>query len=141
MEKEEVGSVLKEIAKNANSDLIQFFLITAVVAIAIAIPLYIAISKAQEKKREHYFEREEMIVAALKENTETNNKREELLINVVRENTQVNAGLRAILDNNNSHCDLCKMQQLSKFKIIEDKQSSTNDKLTEIITILNERKD
>jgi hypothetical protein len=117
------AGTLKEVVAKAGGDLLLFFIVLAVVIILVSVPMYIAISKAEEKKREHYIEREGHI------------------LNIVQINSEFLSEVRTIIKNSNDHCGICKAEQMGRFGILGKKQDDIIGSLIKIETALDLRKE
>jgi predicted nucleic acid-binding Zn ribbon protein len=132
---EDLGEVLNTIAAQTKSELVQFFLIFAVILIAffaIAIPLFnMKIKSAAEKTKEDN--------KADVDKLDKYIAREGQIIHVIQQNTEVIAGIKTLLEQNNTKCDKCRSEQMVRFQLIEDKLNQNNIMLTEMLTIIRER--
>ena len=109
---------LQEIAKNTNNDAIILVIVLIIGIAVVAIPLYKVLINAQEKKRQQYMEREQ------------------ILVDVVKENSEIMAGLKVVLESTYSNCSACKAEQVDLFHQITKKQDRQIELLTEVHTIV-----
>jgi len=126
--------LLTEVVKQTRSELILFFVILAVILIAVLVPvvklivtrsqnkfagqLTLATQKqqdeAEETKRDQYIQREAKIIEVIVGNTEANTK----LVTVLE-------GVKQTLDTNHQRCEQCKMEQIQRLASVDQKQNQT----------------
>jgi hypothetical protein len=100
--------VLGQVAAKSDSAILLFFIIIAVVALILALPLYKAAVKAAETKRKQEFETTDKI------------------LDVIKQNSTVITGLTVVLENNKQSCVECQKVQMLHFIKIEDLIMSLN---------------
>lgn len=106
--------VLETVATKTSNDILLLMIIIAVLLLLLSIPLFKLVSKASMERRKQELDREALI------------------LDVIRENTNVNAGLKALLEQSNKHCDDCKAEQFRKFDAIIQAQTYQTELLTKI---------
>jgi len=92
---------LTEIASRTGNDILLLFIVLSIVIITISIPLYKAVSRTNERRRQQEMERETLI------------------LDVIKDNTKVNAGLKTLLEVSTKGCDTCKKEQLERIHSLE----------------------
>ena len=90
--------VLRDTVAKAESDIILFFVILAVILIMFIIPLYAMILKDRKGHREIDIKRIEAECKAANDRHDKFLEREQTIIQVVKENTEVIAGLKAVFE-------------------------------------------
>lgn len=110
--------VLKQVVEKTDNDILLLVIVISVVSLVIAIPLYKAVSKAAQERRQQEMEREQMI------------------LNVIKENTQINASLKTLLETSNSTCTNCREEQLHRFDNISSELKQVTILLTKINTVV-----
>jgi uncharacterized protein HemX len=136
MNQQTTTDVLNQITQKTNSDLIYFFVILAVIILAIAIPLYTLTIKENKAKRQQLLEQAKLQA-----------RREEQYIKVIEHNTDVNSQLKTMLEINNTNCIECKYEHQEKLEVLGEKLdnynkeqmikiTSHNDKLVEVAVLL-----
>jgi len=114
---DQMMQAMQTVSERTNSELIRFFVLLAVVMLAMiaaAMVLYPKITKQTAAQRS----------ADAKADTVKLDRyiqREGLIIDVVTKNTEAITKLTATLDTNTRHCDACKADQVARLDIIGSK--------------------
>lgn len=102
-----VIDLLKDIVQKAQSDVILFTIVLALIMFFVVKPLYVHLTKYLENKEKGRLDREEK------------------LLNVIQGNSTVMAELKTLLTSTNENCHNCKTEQIGYFKRFEEKQDTT----------------
>lgn len=135
--------VLSQVTQKTNSDLIYFFVILAVIILAIAIPLYTLTLKENKAKRQQALQESSLRAKQALEEAELKAKREDQYIRVIEHNTEVNSQLKTMLEISNTNCIECKYEHQEKLEALGEqlvglgtKIGTHNDKLVECAVLL-----
>jgi len=101
------------LAKQSDSTIITLLVVVALIIVAL-IPVMKTLSSIDNTKRKQDFDREGR------------------LIQVIEKNTEVNSALKTMIETDQKHCGVCKLEQFALLRKVFDNQEIANVKLAEI---------
>jgi len=101
------------LAKQSDSTIITLLVVVALIIVAL-IPVMKTIASIDGTKRKQDFDREGR------------------LIQVIEKNTEVNSALKSMIETDQKHCGVCRLEQFNLFRKVFDNQEIANVKLAEI---------